>query len=324
MSEETTAPANPAPPPLPRRWRWLAPLGCVLALCGGVTWLLASEGGLRVVCRVIERLAAEQLRIEVPAGALNGAFSLQAVHWRSATLDLQLQELRLIWRPVDLLHGRLAISSVSVERLRVSHVANSEPLQLPDNLRLGFGVAIDQLVVARIEVGEHAFPDGKATAIAESVEGQLASDGSLHRLSGLRARVAGLGVVGEASLAAARPFALTAKAGVEGEAAGRALVFDAVAEGRLEEFTVIGNARPRKPGTGEAFGGQLRARMTPFSSQPVGEALVTLSAIDPAAWIEGAPQAIFDVQVELQPRGGSATGVGGRLTMLNRRPGPLG
>ncbi|HPU80229.1 translocation/assembly module TamB domain-containing protein [Accumulibacter sp.] len=323
MSEETTAPANPAPLPPPRRWRWLATLGCVLALCGGVVWLLASEGGLRVVCRVVERLAGEQLRIEAPAGALKGSFSLQAVHWRSATLDLQLQEVQLIWRPVDLLRGRLAISRVSVERLRISHVANSEPLQLPDNLQLAFAVDIEQLVVARIELGEYALPDGKAAAIAESVEGQLASNGALHRLSGLRARVAGLSVVGEASLEASRPFALTAKAGVEGEAAGRALVFDAVAEGRLEEFMVIGSARPRQPGAAEAFAGQLRARMTPFSSQPVGEALVTLSAIDPAVWIEGAPQAVLDVQVELQPRDGSPTGLGGRLTMLNRRPGSL-
>jgi translocation and assembly module TamB len=323
MSEETTAPAKPAPPPPPRRWRWLAPLGVILALPAAVVWLLASEGGLRVACRVIEQLAGEQLRIEAPAGALTGSFSLQAVHWRSATLDLQLQEVQLIWRPLELLRGRLVVSHVSAERLRVSNVANSEPLQLPDSLQLAFAVDIEQLAVARVEVGEHALPDGKAATIAESVEAELASDGALHRLSGLRARVAGLGVVGEASLGAARPFALTATAGVEGEAAGRALVFDVAAEGRLEEFTVVGSARPLKPGAGEGFGGELRARMTPFSSQPVGEAVVTLSAVDPAAWIEGAPQAIFDVQVDLQPRGDSPTGLGGRLTMINRRPGAL-
>ncbi len=329
MSQESTAAAPPALPsasppasPAPRR-RWLAALGALLAVLAGFAWLLASESGLRVTCRLLERLGAGQLMLTEPAGVLLGPLSLQSVHWRDETLDVQVQDLQIEWRPRELLRGRLVVSRIAAANLRVANVASSEPTILPDSLELPLPIEVEQLSVARIESGDHAHPDGQAVTIAEAVVAQLSSAGLQYRLPDLRARVGGLAVVAEASLAAVKPFALTAKAGIEGEAGGRALAFDLVAEGRLDEFTLDGSARPLAAKAGEGFAGELSARITPFAAQPFLDAVVKLSAIDPAAWIDGAPQAELDLRADLQPLGDASTGLGGRLTVVNRRPGSL-
>jgi translocation and assembly module TamB len=329
MTPDTTA-AMPAPTPTPppvrsslRHWRWLAPLAALLMLFAGAGWLFGSEAGLRLSCRIIERLAAGQLTLEEPAGTLGGSFFLPAVHWRSETLDVQVEALQLDWRPRELLRGRLAVSRIAAASLRVSNVSSTEPVLLPDSLALPLAVEIEQLQLGRLEVGDHAFPDGEAATVAESLAAQLVSDGALHRLLELRARVAGLVVSGEASLGAERPFALVAKADVEGQAGGRRLVFDLAADGRLEELSLVGSARPLEAAAGDRFAGGVLARIAPFAAQPVVEAAAELTGVDPRAWIAGAPQADFDLRAELRPLGESAAALGGRLQLVNRRPGAV-
>lgn len=332
MSQETTAPPPASPPALPpqqptpksrRSWRWLAALSAWLALLAGAAWLLGSESGLRIFCRLIETLAADQLTLAEPAGTLRGTLSLQSLRWRDEKLDIQVQDLQVDWHPAELLRGRLAVGLLQVTSLRVANVSSSEAMRLPDRLTLPLAVEVEQLSIGRIEVGEYSHPDGKAATIAEAVEAQLSSDGLLHRLPDLRLRLGGLKVVAEASLAAEKPFALTAKAGIEGDAAGRALAFDLAAEGRLEDFVLQGSARAIEAKAGDHFAGEITARITPFSSQPLRDAVIQLSAVDPAAWSDGALQAALDLRADLQPLGDALAGLGGRLTVVNRRPGPV-
>jgi hypothetical protein len=93
---------------------------------------------------------------------------------------------------------------------------------------------------------------------------RLSSDGALHRVSALRASASGLAVSGELSLAADKPYALTAKVAIEGEAAGRTLAFDLAADGSLEELAIRGSGRPLDAKAGESFAGQLTARIKSF------------------------------------------------------------
>ncbi|HMW57149.1 MAG TPA: translocation/assembly module TamB domain-containing protein [Accumulibacter sp.] len=322
MTATPSASPQESPPRCSRRG-WLAVLSALLALLAGTVWLLGSEGGMRVICRMIEGLTAGQLTLIEPTGTLRGPLSLQSLRWRDETLDIQVQELEVDWYPAELLRGRLAVGLVKVTSLRVANLSSSEATRLPDNLVWPLSVEVGQLSVGRFEVGEHAHPDGKSVTIAEAVEAQLSSDGLLHRLLHLRARIGGLRVVAEASLEAKPPFALTAKAGIEGDAAGRALAFDLTAEGRLEDFALQGLARAGVTPAGEHFAGEIAARITPFSPQPVLGAVIQLSAVDPSAWIDGAPQAVLDLRAELQPQGNASAGLSGRLTVLNRSPGPV-
>ncbi|HRD90610.1 MAG TPA: hypothetical protein PK752_20495, partial [Accumulibacter sp.] len=279
MSRESSVPppaaasATDAPPPRRRRW-WLAVLAVSLSvLIAGGAALLGSESGLRLSCLLLERLAAGQLVIATPSGTLASSFLLRSLHWRSETLDVQVQELQVDWRPAELLRGRLAVGRIAADRLRVSQMANDDPVVLPESLELPLAVAIERLEIAVVEVGDHAHPDGAAATIAESLAAELTSDGALHRLLDLRARVAGLALSGDASLAAAKPFALIARAAIEGEAGGRALAFDLAAEGRLEEFAVHGRARPLAAAPADGFVGEVDARILPFAPQVLGEAV---------------------------------------------------
>lgn len=315
-----------AAPPARRRWRWLgfAALGAVLVALAGVGWLFGSESGLRASCRSIEGLLAGRLSLDEPAGALSGSFSLQSAHWRSDTLDIQVQDLQVDWRPLDLLRGRLTVSRLAAANLRIANVATSEPVAVPDSLRLPLAVEIDEMLLGRIEIADYAHPQGKAVSVVESLSGRAASDGAWHRLAELRARVAGLAIRAEANLAADPPFALTAGAGVEGDVAERPLAFDLTADGRLDEFALLGKLRPIAvaAAAGEAVAGQLEARIRPLAVQPIAEVLAKLSGIDPAAWVAGAPQAQLDLRGELRPQG-KAGELAGRLTVVNRRPGAV-
>ena len=325
--EATATDAAPSPASssaAPRRRRsWLAALAALLLVLAGLAALFGSEGGLRLGCLLLERLAGGQLAVTAPGGALASSFHLGSLHWRSETVDVQVQELQFDWRPVELLRGRLAVSRIAVGSLRVSLAASSDPPVVPDSLELPLAVAIERLEIAVIELGDHAHPDGKAATIAEALLAELASDGSGHRLLDLRVRGGGLALSGDASLAAARPFALLARAGIEGEAAGRALSFDLTAEGTLEDFVVHGAARPLATAAAEDFAGALTARIAPFAAQVIGDATAKLAGVDPAAWIAGAPRADLELQLDLRPLGDSPTALQGRLRAVNHRPGAI-
>ena len=317
-------PAATAPPTAGnRRRRWLAVLVLLLLLPAGAVALLGSEGGLRLGCLLLERLAGGRLVVTAPTGALASSFSVASLHWRSETLDVQVQELRFDWRPAELLRGRLAVSRMAADSLRVSLADSGDPAVVPESLELPLAVAVERLEIALIELGDHSHPDGKAATIAESLLAGLASDGIEHRLLEWRARAGGLALTGDASLAALRPFALRARAGVEGEAAGRALHFALRAEGTLEDFAVEGAARPLAAAAGDDFAGELSARIAPFAPQAIGEAAVRLSGVDPAAWIAGAPHAEIELQLDLRPLADSPTTLQGRLRAVNHRPGAI-
>jgi translocation and assembly module TamB len=87
-----------------------------------------------------------RLSLDEPAGALSGSFSLQSAHWRSETLDIQVQDLQVDWRPVELLRGRLVVSRLAAASLRIANVASSEPVAVPDSLRLPLAVEVEQML----------------------------------------------------------------------------------------------------------------------------------------------------------------------------------
>ncbi|MCP5228310.1 translocation/assembly module TamB domain-containing protein [Accumulibacter sp.] len=322
-AERAAETAQGAPTRRTRRWPWLIPPGVLLTFLAAVACLLGTDTGFRLACRGLEQLAGGQLTLAAPSGSLAGSFAVQSIHWRNATLDVQLQDLQFDWRPAQLLQKRLSVSRLAAASLRVASLPSDEPSTLPDSLRLPLQVDIAQLRVGSIEVGDHADPDGKGATVVEALEATLSSDGELHRVSALHASVSKLAVSGEVSLAADKPFALEAKAAVEGEAAGRTLAFDLAADGSLEELAIRGSGRPLDAKAGENFAGELTARINPLGAQPIRELVARLSGVDPAAWSRGAPQAALDLSIDLRPLGESSEGLGGRLTLRNGRPGAV-
>jgi translocation and assembly module TamB len=105
--------------------------------------------------------------------------------------------------------------------------------------------------------------------------------------------------------------------------AGRALAFDLAADGRLEDF-VAARPRARRRGQGgRNFAGELSARITPFATPfrrcgdpAFGDRPGGLDRRCPAGRARSARRPAAAGRC-------LGTGLGGRLTVVNRRPGPV-
>ncbi|HNM64926.1 MAG TPA: translocation/assembly module TamB domain-containing protein [Accumulibacter sp.] len=319
-------PAVAGPPPTGtdgHRARWWLFVVCLLGLLVGAAWVWTSEAGWRATCRLLSAVGGGQLSIRGASGSLGTAPAVAWLHWRSDTLDVQLEQLQVVWRPTELLRGRLAIARLAAARLRVAKLASSEVPAPPQTLRLPLAVVVDEVDIGRLEAGDYAHRDGKALTVAENLKARWHSDDEQHRVADLRAAVFGLAVDGELSLGVEPPFAVLAKAAVEGATGGRALAFDLSAEGPLTDIAVHGSARTVAGRAGEDFAGELQAHLTPFARGSYRSALVRLSGVDPAAWVDGAPRAALAVQIELQPLGDSPSELVGRLALVNRLAGTV-
>ncbi len=289
----------------------------------GIAWLVASEGGLRLTCRLLVDLVGDQLKLDEPAGTLLGPFSLHSARWRSATLDVQARELEVDWRPSELLSRRLMLQRLTLATLRVASRADGDPPALPENLRLPLSLLIDQLSVGRIELGDYAFPDGRAAVVAEAITAGIASDDEAHRVFAGRARVAGVAVEAEASVSIAPPFAFKLDSILGGDLGERPVALVLSGGGTLAAVTLDGRLRVSGETVGQPPAGHVVAQITPFARQPLRSLVAGVTGLDPAAWVNGAPQAQLDLALSLQPQEPTEAGLGGRLTVVNRRPGAV-
>lgn len=314
--------ATPVKPLLFRHWP--ATLLVVLLLTtGSLVGLAGSESGLRALCRLAEVLAGGLLVIEEPSGTLSRSFAVRSVRWHATELDVEVQELRVDWRPLDLLRGRFSAERIAAVSVRVFSAADSEPMKRPESLRWPLAVDIEQLSLGQWLVGDYAHRDADPWVLAEDLVARWSSDFSGHHLSPMRARVAGLAVAGEASLAAEPPFALTAKAVLEGTTGLSGMALDLTADGPLDAFTVSGRARWPTATASKAASAEGLLHMALFHKQTVQSAVVHLSGIEPRLWFADAPQALVDLHAELLPVDEVRSDLTGRLSVVNRLAGSL-
>jgi len=141
--------------------RWLgfgfiAVLITLVALFG----FLQTGPGLRMLANVGSRLASSDgltVRIEGISGFVPSDMSVARIDVADATGPFaQIENLRLAWHPMSLLSGKVAISDLAADRVAVSR----KPV-LPPSTSTSSGnglpfirIALDQLDIARIEIGE--------------------------------------------------------------------------------------------------------------------------------------------------------------------------
>ena len=190
---------KPAPSGVPPRARegWLARLtrgvlgACISAIVVVMLlagWLGATESGLQAVAGLASRLSGGMLRIEGPQGYLLGQPGAEAVQVRTPTLQLDILNLRVDWRPGALMSGTLDVSALSASELSVATAPSTDPATLPLSLALPVAVHLNRLAIDRLRIG--ALVDGKPAEpdmVLTALAGRLDSDGLQHRLSGLRA-----------------------------------------------------------------------------------------------------------------------------------------
>ena len=319
MTDETP----PKPSTSSRRWLFLvAGFAIPLAVLG---WLVASESGFRLLCAGLTRVTDNRLQIEAPVGRLLGDWQAQSVRWFDASLEVELQQLRVDWSPRELLHGQLAIDRIEAASLRMYSPPSTEPTSIPDSLELPLPARVEHLALGKLLFGTSG---EDATLLAEGLEAEAHSDGQAHHIDRLQARFGQLELATEAVVATTRPFDLTAQTVIKGSALDQPFTLELNGSGPLEQIQIEGKiiaSADGSDGGAAKASGDLRALITPFTQQPLASLSAHFSGIDPAVFVAGAPQASLDVDavLESQPAAPGESAAKGRLSVSNRSAGTL-
>ena len=305
-----------------------AVLGLLIAAVLLLGWLGASESGLRTLAGLADSFGGGLLTLDKPQGYLLGQFKLASLQLRTPTLQLEIRNLAVDWRPGELTNGRVDVVSLSASEVRVASAPDDTPLSLPASLelpvvvRLG-AVRIDRLQSGKLVDGKAAPPDLELTGL----DGSLESDGRHHDFSNLKAAAPFGQLAASGRLDGRRPFALKATARLTTRQGGDAYTVDAEADGTLEKaLSVLANA------SGAGMEGEARVQATPFAALPLRSARISVHGVDPGHFHAAAPTAQLDVEADLEPSAAKpAEGrtvavedwvVSGPLTVRNHQPGP--
>ncbi|MFL6651287.1 MAG: translocation/assembly module TamB domain-containing protein [Sulfurifustaceae bacterium] len=109
-----------------RRLLWLFLLALLLLSAAAVSWLFATEAGLRWTYARLQSALPGTLEIEMLDGRLMGPLIARGVRYRTPTLDARVRELVLDWSPAQLLRGRVVVQNLSLRDTRVQLFPSTE------------------------------------------------------------------------------------------------------------------------------------------------------------------------------------------------------
>ena len=357
MADASTRPSRRNPWLRAFLWLLAGLLTLLLVLGAGSAWLIASESGLRRLAGLAERFTGGKLTIEAPHGRLVDDWSVDRLRWQDEAQTITVDRLAVRWSPLQLRDRHLQIERLAAASLRVDRApsTSNEPAALPESLKLPLSVNIEQLELGRVLLGETG-SEGKSSAapspIAESIAAKITSDGTQHRIDALQATLGKLGVTASAAVNGEQPFALDAKATIRGTDYGQQFSVEVDAGGSLAKLEVDGRASSSpvlvagNASTENAVNavnaapvtGNFTATLTPFASTPVSALRVQLAGVDPAAFVDGAPEATLAIDVVIDelrsappreaenPSANAASPnlrLGGTVTVTNLKSGPL-
>ena len=339
-----------------RGWRLARALllALVLPLClvlGGLAWLLGTRSGLDAAIAFGARVTDGALQVEGAQGRLLGPLHIDALHYHSADLRLDLQALELRWQPAALIERRLLIDQFAVARIDLAQRSTegpAEPPVPPDNLQIPLALEISHIEVGRfalhkflsespglpapvgdtaegvvsaprtLDSGGTALEDSSSAADEEfwfaDLKAALDSDGRSHRLRILALTLAQGRAALEARIDGVKPFALSAN--------GR---FEGVLEGRQLELSFTASESLLEPHVeAQAFAAGLDAHVVldaaPFAALPLRALRLKAGELDPAAFVDGAPRAALSLEAELAAAADGSSLLAGPIRVVNRKP----
>jgi translocation and assembly module TamB len=315
-------PPPPEPPPRHRLGRVLlktfastvAMLVLLLALVAGLLYgALTTERGTAYAWRAAVKLLDGKLGGTLEGGTLANGVQLRQVRWRSldgSGTDIQIDRVagrwalaREPWRfTVDYLH----VGTIDA-RIGASSSTSSEPLKLPQDLRLPM-----QLEIRDVQVDTLLLHQGASTTELSRFAFHGRSDGRHHEAAIERLDTPFGAVTASAKLDGVRPFPLTGEVGYSGKVNNEAVAVGGHLSGSLEQLVAELDA------TGMKLAGHARVEATPFGAVPLQRATLIFDHVNPQAFAPGAPLADLAVRADLQPveQGGAgavvlgASGVG--------------
>ena len=102
-----------------------AALGLVLLVVLVTGWLGGTQSGLQAVVDLAARLSGGVVSVEAPEGYLFGQLKVGALHVRTPTLQVDVRQLVIDWRPAALARGGLDMSTLSAAEVSVASTTSS-------------------------------------------------------------------------------------------------------------------------------------------------------------------------------------------------------
>ena len=306
-----------APPPAPiRRWprRTLAALVSIFLLLGTAFWYLGREATLQMLLQKIAGASGGQLLVSGVSGSLYGKMHVGHIAYRSPDSRITAENVDIAWSPLQYFSQGIAIGELHVASLAFESTGPAKPAVLPPSLAPPFRLAIAD---ARVE--KLTLLDNSGSNVIEHLHLKLNGDQSGWRLQDASASTP-LGLVtAEATLGAARPFALAGKASLTqlappaGQKPAQLL---ARLDGNLSALELAATASARQAS------GDARLTLAPFDPIILRAASLHAKGIDPSGFNGAWPKA--DLKLELAARIGPDQSLSGQLALSNQgAPGPL-
>ncbi|MCV2218330.1 translocation/assembly module TamB domain-containing protein [Thauera sp. Sel9] len=312
----------------------IAVLVVVALVLGAAAWLLGTRSGLDAAIALGQRATDGALRIEGAQGRLLGPLKIDALHYHTEDLRLDLQTLELAWQPAALLGRKLAVDRLAVERIDFSQRGEEkdeterEPLAAPEDLQIPLEIELSRLELGRFELHEWAPEPGDAPPTAgfwvADLSAALGSDGRHHQVRELALKLPQGEVMLEAALDGLKPFALTGDIRFDGVIEERPL------EARLAASGTLLAPHVELTAAAEGLNAHVVAEAAPFEPMPLRALKLEAGEIDPSAFVEGLPHAALRLEAELAAvaEGGSlpaepqsaGPNLAGPFRLLNRQP----
>jgi translocation and assembly module TamB len=296
--------------------RWLLAGGGVLlvfAIAMTAWFFTSTESGLRTLLGVATRLSGGILRVEGVEGTLRGgSFSVSRLTLDLPDAKIELAGLSCDWQPSDLFSRKLAVTRLRIFDadvfLRESQTP-SEPLSLPENLRLPLDIDLAALEIGRLKLFGHGSEATDAPLfVLTQARLSLGADATRFHLRQLAATLPQGRADVEGELATLAPHTLRLNGQFEGTVADEEISVQIEGEGGLAEPLL------RLWAQGRGIQGKVTLVAAPFEPMPVKTLELELDGVNPAAFAPELPQA------ELQLRANLATGDADNAPVLLHGP----
>lgn len=303
----------------PRRTPLILFVAVLVAILATLGWLFGTDSGARSAFSALGSLSSGVVQADGVSGRLAGPLRVERLTINRENDRFTLADLRLDWRPAALLRGSLHVTSLRIGRLgAVSKMQQTkEPARLPDSISLPLKLQVDSVQVdgGDIAWGPVNLIELGAFAFNLDFDGERYRFG-LDRLAARSKSEAGAFAgtfSGQATLSAAKPYALQGTIASGGEALIEQRAISAKGRvdlsGSLEEVaTAIDLAINQAQVKG-------RAVLRPFSEQPLGGADLAAHALDLSAFSAGLPKTALDINLNAAENGA------GELALTNAAAG---
>ena len=306
MSAEITHPKVPR-----RRLRTLAiVVAAIVAVSAALLWFLSRESTLISAANYVSNGFAGRLQLADVRGSLLGTIEVRELRYEDKFGKLAIGNARMVWRPVRLLLGQVAVGAMRADTVALDLAKTEEQEKKPpESLRAPMSFAVTD------------FQIGKLT---------LNKDGAAHEISGLRAAFSG----GRRNLQAEVKSLVTQWGNLKGEVKiGADSPFDL--DGNIEltslnpnDYAVttklsgsLLNAEAAVDAKAREATAAVRLAVAPYDVQPLTRFQFSAKDFDPRAWSKTAPTAALsgegDIAADAERK------LSGSIVLANAKPGAI-